>query len=179
MSAGDINKILGAVLVTLLASEVIGHIADSLVPEPEVVATRVATPAAPSAVRTPAPAVVVTPPPAAPAGGGQVAAAGGGDADAGKRLFVRCVACHSIANNGTHTVGPNLFGVVGRKAATVAGYEFKSKLKGSNKTWTDEELEEFLENPKPLVEGTAMQIFAGLPNEGDRNNLIAYLKTLK
>ncbi|MSO70736.1 MAG: c-type cytochrome [Alphaproteobacteria bacterium] len=99
-----------------------------------------------------------------------------GDPAAGRRVFVRCVACHQVNANGSHTVGPNLYRVVGRKAGTVAGYDFKSKLKGSDIIWTEDALEKFLANPKPLIEGTSMQTFPGLPVAKDREDLISYLK---
>ncbi|MSO70922.1 MAG: c-type cytochrome [Alphaproteobacteria bacterium] len=108
-----------------------------------------------------------------------MAAVGAGDAEAGKKVFVKCIACHSVADTGKHGVGPNLLGVVGRKAGTAPGYDYKSKLKGLDKTWTESDLSEFLEDPKPLIEGTPMQTFAGLKSEADRVNLIAYFKSLK
>jgi cytochrome c len=97
------------------------------------------------------------------------------DADAGKAVFNKCKACHQVDKN---AVGPHLGGVVGRKAASVEGYNYSDALKKSGITWDEAALDKWLQGPSKDVPGTKM-IFAGITDEGDRANLIEYLKTLK
>lgn len=96
-------------------------------------------------------------------------------AAAGKLVFMRCMACHSVEKGGPNKVGPNLSGVVGRKAAAVAGYRYSPALTGAKLTWTEAQLDKWLTRPAGLVPGTSM-VFAGLPKPEDRANVIAYLK---
>src|SRR3978361_270993 len=98
-----------------------------------------------------------------------------GDPAAGEKAFAPCKACHQIGKNG---VGPNLVGVVGRKAATYEGYNYSAALKNSGITWNDANLHEWLKNPKTKVPGTKM-VFAGYPDDKKVTDVIAYLKTLK
>src|ERR1700754_2165374 len=98
------------------------------------------------------------------------------DAAAGEQVFVRCVPCHS-AKAGENKIGPSLAGVVGRKSGTEPGYNYSPALKAAGITWDDQELDKFLTNPMADVHGTKMVI--SVPNAQDRENVIAYLKTLK
>ena len=100
-----------------------------------------------------------------------------GDPAAGKIIFNRCAICHSI-DPSKHSIGPTLFGVVGRHSASVPGYMYSDAMKAANKTWDPATLNVYLTNPRALVPGTKM-IFPGLPNATDRENVIAYLETLK
>ncbi|PSC04579.1 cytochrome c family protein [Alsobacter soli] len=97
------------------------------------------------------------------------------DAAAGEKVFLKCKACHQIGEGAKNGVGPNLNGVVGRKAGTVEGYSYSEANKSSGLTWDEATLKEYLKNPKAKVPGTKM-IFPGLPNEADIDNVIAYLK---
>ena len=72
--------------------------------------------------------------------------------------------------------GPQLNGVVGRKAGTVEGYKYSKAMKNSGLTWDEATLDKFLIKPKNEVKGTKM-IFGGLKKEKQRANLICYLKT--
>jgi cytochrome c len=99
------------------------------------------------------------------------------DAEAGKSVFNKCKACHS-AEAGKNMVGPSLAGVAGRKAGEVAGFNYSEAMKGSGKTWDDAALDAYLTDPKGAIPGNKM-VFVGIKDEGDRKNLIAYLKTLK
>ena len=113
---------------------------------------------------------------AAAAGAAPVLAApAGGDAVAGKRVFLRCMACHNVKAGAPNKVGPNLAGVVGRKAAKVAGFRYSGALVKSNITWNDATLDKWLTRPATVVPGTSM-VFAGVPNAADRKAVIAYLK---
>ena len=74
-------------------------------------------------------------------------------------------------------VGPDLYGVVGRPVASVAGFNYTAALKAKGGTWTFDALNKWLTDPRADVPGTAMT-FAGLPNEKQRADVIAYLNTL-
>lgn len=87
----------------------------------------------------------------------------------------RCVSCHLLSGSGQ---GPNLAGVVGRKAGALAGYGgYSDAMKGSGLVWTAANLDKFLQGPTHLVPGTAMRAIVSNPLE--RADLIAYLATLK
>lgn len=101
------------------------------------------------------------------------------DAAAGETVFKRfCTACHIATADGRRGVGPTLFGVVGRKSGSIDGFRYSNANKNANITWTPEILDKYLTNPKDVVPGTIMT-FAGVKNDTDRANLIAYLQTLK
>jgi cytochrome c len=100
-----------------------------------------------------------------------------GDAAAGQSVFAaRCAACHAT-EAGQNKIGPSLAGIVGSKSGTVPGFDFSPALKNATITWDDANLDKFLANPVGFVHGTKM--FVNLPNETDRQNVIAYLETLK
>ena len=109
-------------------------------------------------------------------GGGMAHAA---DADKGKKVFRKCKACHKV-EAGKKGVGPHLFGVVGRAVGSVEGYKYSKGMLdfADGKSWTAEELDGYLTNPKKHVKGTKMA-FAGLRKEADRADVIAYLESLK
>jgi cytochrome c len=98
-----------------------------------------------------------------------------GDAAAGEKVFAHCVPCHSN-KPGENKFGPSLAGVVGRKSGTEPGYNYSSAMKGLNLTWDATNLDEYLQGPGKFVRGTKMVYF--VPNEKDRQDVIAYLKTL-
>lgn len=101
-----------------------------------------------------------------------------GDAGAGKKYFdIVCSLCHS-PNKGENKIGPSLFGVYGSKSAQVAGYEYSDALKSLNVTWDDPTLDKWLTDPRAMASGTKM-IFPGVPDAKQRQDIIAYLKTLK
>lgn len=98
-----------------------------------------------------------------------------GDAEKGKVVFLQCKTCH-VREEGVNRIGPSLAGVVGRKASTVAGYQYSDANHASGITWTPEKLFQYLENPQRVVPGTKMA-FAGLPKPQDRADVIAYLQS--
>ncbi len=100
-----------------------------------------------------------------------------GDAEAGKVVFRKCAVCHNIEPDKAK-IGPSLHGVVGRKSASVANFAYSAGMKAYDVTWSEESLFTYLEAPQKLVKGTKM-VFAGLPAEKDRRDVIAYLATLK
>ena len=109
---------------------------------------------------------------------GATAAHAAGDAGKGKATFnMQCTLCHSAKPNQEGTA-PSLFGVVGRKAASDPKFPAYTKaLKASGLTWTEDKIEAFLSGPSKLVPGTAMPIT--LPKAQDREDVVAYLATLK
>ena len=106
---------------------------------------------------------------------GGAAAQEAGDVEAGEKVFRKCMACHSV-EEGQNRVGPSLHGIVGRDVASVEDYSYSDAMLawGEGKTWDAELLSTYLEDPRGVVEGTKM-IFAGLDDEEDRQNVIAYL----
>jgi cytochrome c len=101
-----------------------------------------------------------------------------GDAEAGKAAFNRrCAVCHSVAE-GQNKVGPSLHGVVGRHSASVAGFNYSPAMKGADKTWDAAAIDTYLQDPKAYVPGNRM-ILAGIKDETERQNIIAYLEAQK
>lgn len=106
-----------------------------------------------------------------------VAGAQTADAAKGKSLFARCTICHTV-QPGVNRLGPSLAGIVGRKAASVPGFNYSPAMKASALVWTPRNLDLFLAKPQAVVKGNKMA-YAGLPNPADRANLIAYLRAPK
>jgi cytochrome c len=106
------------------------------------------------------------------------AAQAAGDAEAGKTAFNRrCAVCHAVAE-GQNKVGPSLHGVVGRRSASVANFNYSPALKSAGKTWDAAAIDSYLQDPKAYIPGNRM-ILAGIKDEAERQNIIAYLETQK
>jgi cytochrome c len=103
-----------------------------------------------------------------------------GDLAKGKAAFVRqCAICHTVEKGGDNRLGPNLFGVVGRKAGTVPGFTYTDAFKRqANWEWTEDAIGGWMMFPSTMVPGTAMGVFQGIA-ERDRGDLVAYLASLK
>jgi cytochrome c len=100
-----------------------------------------------------------------------------GDPAAGQTVFAAsCAACHSTKPD-ENKIGPSLAGIVGSKSGTVPDFNFSTAMKDANITWDDANLDKYLANPNGFVHGTKM--FVNLPSDTDRENVIAYLDTLK
>ena len=98
-----------------------------------------------------------------------------GDAAVGEADFRMCRTCHQIGEGAKNFVGPELNGVVGRKAGTVAGYHYSDANLNSGLTWDEATLAKYLKHPRAVLPGTKMA-FPGLPSDQDIANVIAYLK---
>ncbi|WFU39368.1 c-type cytochrome [Bradyrhizobium sp. CB82] len=100
------------------------------------------------------------------------------DPTAGKVVFERtCANCHAVVI-GVNKVGPSLWNVVGRKPAAVPDFAYSEAMKANKEAWTPTALDTYLADPRGDVHGVKM-FFKGLPDPGDRGNVIAYLATLK
>tara|TARA_Y100000780_G_C13322349_1_gene278195 strand:+ start:122 stop:490 length:369 start_codon:yes stop_codon:yes gene_type:complete len=90
----------------------------------------------------------------------------------GKKVFIKCIACHSLTQN---RVGPSLGSIFDRKAGSAEEFKYSDAMKNSDIIWNDDTLDNFLKNPREYIEGTRMT-FAGIKKDSDREALIAYLK---
>jgi cytochrome c2 len=96
----------------------------------------------------------------------------------GQKLFAqRCAMCHGVAATENKPQGPPLAGIVGRKAASAAEFNYTPAFAALTQTWDEKSLDAFLAAPATLAPGTAMVLV--VPQADDREDLIAYLKTLK
>lgn len=134
-------------------------------------ATPAATDTAAVAVATPAATTTAA---ATPAGGAVTYASFTGDAAAGEKVFAACRTCH-VFDEGVNRVGPSLYKVVGRKAGSVAGFNYSDANKNSGITWTPDVLFDYLKDPKAYVPGTKMA-FPGVKDDQKRADLVAYLE---
>jgi cytochrome c len=96
----------------------------------------------------------------------------------GAQVAKQCGACHNFQEGQGPKVGPDLYGVVGRQIASKPGFNYSAALKAKGSgTWTFDELDKWLKDPRADVPGTAMT-FAGLSNEKQRADVIVYLNSL-
>jgi cytochrome c len=108
---------------------------------------------------------------------GSATAALAADPAAGQQIFkAQCRICHSVVA-GQNRIGPTLFGVVGRPAGSVPGFQYSADHKKLGVTWDAATLDKYLINPRAMVPDTTM-VYAGLKDDAKRADLIAYLETL-
>ncbi len=98
------------------------------------------------------------------------------DPVAGKKTFLRCKSCHTIEEKGVDLIGPNLWGVIGRKAGTRQGFAYSEAMKKFGKKWDVATLDAYLAKPNAIVPGSRM-LFVGLPDTKQRADVIAYLNS--
>ena len=171
MNSFELNKILGALLGTCLVL-VAMHIA----------AGEIFTPEKPHK-----PGYEIAVKEEQPAGGAASAAApaavpietllASASADRGADVARQCQACHNFQQGAGPKIGPDLYNIVGRKIASVQGFNYSAALKSKNGNWDFQTLNSWLSKPSSFAPGTAMT-FAGISNDKQRADVIAYLDTL-
>jgi cytochrome c len=97
------------------------------------------------------------------------------DLDNGEGLSATCRACHILTKGGGNAIGPNLYGVFGRKAGSLASFTYSPGLTASGIVWDAPAIDHWITNPRAVVPGTKMS-YAGMENPRDRVDLVAYLK---
>lgn len=166
MSALELNKVVGAILLVLLTGQVISILGDALVHPREHGPAAVAVGEAPATgPKKEAPLEPVS---------GLLASA---SVDKGKTVAKKCEACHTLDKGGANKIGPNLWGVVGRPVGSHEGFSYSSAMKAKGGNWDYESINAFVHAPSKVVPGTKMT-FVGLDKVNDRANVIAYLRSL-
>jgi len=173
MDSFELNKIIGAILGTLLFVMGVGFLAEAIyepghgtgpgydLPAPAADEGTGDTNAAPAA---------------APIDIGTLLASA--DPKAGEAAVKKCSSCHDFTEGGPNKTGPNLYGIVGEKIADVPNFAFSEALKAhASESWDYEKLNQWLISPKAFAPGTKMT-YAGDKDDTDRANIIAYLSTL-
>lgn len=101
------------------------------------------------------------------------------DPGRGRAVFAtQCSSCHTSNRGGGVVLGPPLYGVVGRKAGSVAGFSYSSTMRSAGFTWNAERLHAYLPAPRDYLPGVRMT-YPGLKNPAQLDDLIAYLESLK
>ena len=120
-------------------------------------------------------------------GGGEVKPGGGdqlatllasADPTRGADVAKKCAICHNFDKGGPNLIGPNLYGVLGRKIASHEGYEYSDALKSKGSdSWDYEKINHMIENPNAFAPGTKMALFPGLPDAKQRADMLVFLRT--
>jgi cytochrome c len=97
------------------------------------------------------------------------------DIEAGQRSFNKCRACHQIGEGARNLVGPQLNGLIGRHSGSAEGYAYSAANQNSGLVWDEATFTDYIKDPKAKIPGTKM-IFAGIKNEKEIADLIAFLK---
>jgi cytochrome c len=169
MDSFEFNKYAGAVLMTALIATVIGHLGDLLVPEAEGGKLHIVIAGAPTEATTqlasaPADVPIEQLLPAA-------------DPKAGAAAAKVCETCHNFAEGKGPKIGPDLYGVVGRKIASDGTFAYSDAIKALGGDWTFDQLNKWIAGPQKVAPGTKMT-FIGIPDEKKRADVIAFLDTL-
>jgi len=164
MNSFEINKIITAILVTILVVFGIGKISNIIFDKEDknIVAYKVEAPEG-SAVQASTEASVDI-----------SALLALGDVEHGKKVFKKCAACHSVNAGGGNKIGPKLWNVMFRPVGAVTDYKYSKALTDYGKEWSWEEMNGFLIKPAKWIKGNKMG-FAGLKSEKDRASVILYL----
>ena len=173
MDSFEINKIIAAVLLTVLIVIGIGKFTDVLfhIEKPKESAYKIeglevmsATTSSPKSTTKVVEAVDIK------------AILAMGDLGHGEKVFKKCTACHQIASDGKNMIGTNLWSVIGRTAGSVNDYKYSKAMIAYGKEWTFEEMNSYLIKPQAYVKGTKMA-FAGLRKEKDRASVILFMNS--
>lgn len=174
MNALELNKIAGAILVTGLALMVVNKVGDAFFAKGGHGEAAVSSAAGGHGGGS------------SPAGGKETAAAAvepitallaSADVAAGQNTFKKCATCHTPDKGGANRVGPNLWNVVGSDRGKAAGFAYSAGMTGKGGSWSYDDLNAFLANPKAFVAGTKMA-FAGIKSAKERADVIGYLRSL-
>jgi cytochrome c len=114
---------------------------------------------------------------AALSAGASAAESAPGDPEAGRKAFRACSACHTVDPGAPSTIGPNLFGLLGRDIASVEGFAYSAALRALEGSWTAANLDRFIADPTGVAPGTRMVMKVVVPAQ--RADLVAYLATLR
>jgi len=164
------NTVAGCVLASALFAMVLGKVSNALV-HPH----KLEKPAIAVSDEAPTTAVAAAPAQELPPIGPKLA---GANVEAGKAIFQKqCFTCHTVDKGGPNKVGPNLWGVVGRKKGSHAGFSYSSGMEAKGGDWTYEDINHMIFKPPAFIKGTKMA-FAGLPKEQERADVIAFLRTM-
>ena len=164
MNSFEINKIITAILFTVLIIYGIGKISDIIfdVKEQNIVAYKVETPEGSAVQASSKSSIDIS------------AFLATGDVKHGEKVFKKCAACHSVAQGGGNKIGPKLWNVMFRPVASVTDYKYSKALLDYKKEWNWDEMNGFLIKPSKWIKGNKMG-FAGLKKEEDRASVILYL----
>ena len=164
------NTVAGCVLASALFAMVLGKVSNALV-HPH----KLEKPAIAVSDEAPTTAVAAAPAQELPPIGPKLASA---NVEAGKAIFQKqCFTCHTVDKGGPNKVGPNLWGVVGRKKGSHEGFSYSSGMQAKGGDWTYEDIDHMIFKPTAYIKGTKMA-FAGLPKEQERADVIAFLRTM-
>ena len=164
MNSFEINKIITAILVTILVVFGIGKISDLIFDKDDkkVVAYKVEAPEGLATQASTETSVDIS------------ALLALGDVAHGEKVFKKCKACHSIKQGGGNKIGPKLWNVMFRPVGAITEYKYSKALSSYGKEWSWEEMNGFLIKPSSWIKGNKMG-FAGLKSEKDRASVILYL----
>ena len=164
MNSFEINKIITAILVTILVVFGIGKISDIIFDkdDKDIVAYKVEAPEGLAVQASTESSVDIS------------ALLAMGDIAHGEKQFKKCKACHSIKQGGGNKIGPKLWNVMFRPAGAITDYKYSKSLSSYGKEWSWEEMNGFLIKPATWIKGNKMG-FAGLKSEKDRASVILYL----
>ncbi len=164
MNSFEINKIITAILVTILVVFGIGKISDIIFDKDDenIVAYKLEAPEGEAVQASSETSVDIT------------ALLAMGDIAHGEKVYKKCKACHSIKQGGKNNIGPKLWNVMFRPVGSITDYKYSKALSSYGKEWSWEEMNGFLTKPSTWIKGNKMG-FAGLKNEKDRASVILYL----
>ena len=165
MNSFEIQKIISAILITILVVFGIGKISDIIFDgdEASIIAYKVEAPEGSETSSSETESKVDL-----------KALFALADLAHGKKVFKKCAACHSITKDGKNKTGAKLYGVVNRTVGGLSDYKYSKALMTYGKKWTFEELNGFLLKPKKWIKGNKMG-FAGLKDDKDRASVILFL----